>query len=48
MEERRLIVGEVVNNGDSGRAIGGEKLLVRLEKTLVGEKVAEVVVVESV
>lgn len=48
MEERGLVGGEVVDNGDCGGAVGGEELLVGLEKALIAEKVLEVVVVEGV
>jgi len=48
LEERGLVGGEVVDNGDCGGAVGGEELLVGLEKALIAEKVLEVVVVEGV
>jgi len=47
-KEGRLIAGKVVNNGDCGRTISGEEFLVCLEKTLIDEKIGEIVVVKSV
>lgn len=43
-----MVVGKVVNDGDCGRAIRGEEFLICLEKTLVDEKIGEIVVVKSV
>lgn len=48
MEERGLVGGEVVDDGNCGGAVGGKELLVCLEKALIAEKVLEVVVVEGV
>ena len=48
MEERGLVVGEGVDDGYCGGATGGKKFLVCLKKTLIVEKILEVVVVEGV
>jgi len=48
LEERGLVAGEVVDDGDCGGAISRKKFLVRLKKTPIVEKILEVVVVEGV